>query len=137
MNWVQKKKTTQNTSVNSKFLHKISEKELSAAIKNLKKYTSDYDGLNIFMPKKNKFAIVPTLTYLVKKCFQNSVFPNSIKKALIIPLFKTTGDPRAAEIYRPISLLPTIGTFGNNRNNRKIQTTEQKSFWVLVKKEHC
>ena len=91
------------------FLHKISEKELSVAIRNLKnKYSSDFDGLNKFILKKIQFAIVPTLTYLVNKCFENSVFPNCLKKDVIIPLYKK-GDPKVAENYRPISLLPTIG----------------------------
>ena len=56
-------KKSKNTSVNSMFLHKISEKELSVAIKNLKtKYSSDYDGLNNFILKKKQFAIVQLVT---------------------------------------------------------------------------
>ena len=91
------------------FLHKISKKELSMTIRNLKyKYSSDFDGLNNFILKKIQFAIVPTLTYLINKCFENSVFPNCLKKAVIIPQYKK-GDPKVAENYRPISLLPTIG----------------------------
>ena len=79
------------------------------AIRNLKnKYSSDFDGLKNFIIKKIQFAIVPTLTYLVNKCFENSVLPNCLKKAVIIPLYKK-GDPKVAENYRPISLLPTIG----------------------------
>ena len=88
-------------------LHKISEKELSVAIKNLNKYSSDYDGLNNFILKKIEFCIVLTLTYLVK-CFENSVFPNCLRKAVIIPLYKKE-KPKIAENYRPMSLLPTIG----------------------------
>ena len=54
------KNSTKNTSVNSMFLHKISEKELSVAIKNLKtKYSSDYNGLNNFILN---FAIVQLVT---------------------------------------------------------------------------
>ena len=103
------KNNTKNRSVNSMFLHKIIEKELSVAIRNLKnKYSSDFDGLNNFILKKIQFAIVPTLDYLVNKCFENSVFPNCLKKAVIIPLYNK-GDPKVAENYRPISLLPTIG----------------------------
>ena len=89
-------------------LHKMGEKELSVAIKNLKnKYSSDCDGLNNFILKKVQFAIVPTLTYLVNKWFENSVFPNCLKKAVNIPLYKKL-DPKVAEKYSPISLLPTI-----------------------------
>ena len=102
------------------FLHKISEKELSAAIKNLKnKYSSDYDGLNNFILKKIQFAIVPTLTYLVYKRFENSGFFNCLKKAVIFPLYKYR-DPKVAE----------IGSEKNAKFSGKIKTTEQKSIWV-------
>ena len=104
-----KKNDTKNTSAHSMFLHEISEKELSVAINNLKKkYSSDYDGLDYFILKRIQFAIVPTLTYWVNKCFENSVFSNCLNKAVIIPLYKK-GDPYVAENYRATSLLPTIG----------------------------
>ena len=62
----------------------------------------------IFLLKKRQFAVVPTLTYLVNKCFDHTVFLNCLKKAVSIPLYKK-GDPKVAENYRPIILLPTIG----------------------------
>ena len=131
------KNNTKNTSVNSMFLHKISEKELSVAIRNLKnKYSSDFDGRNNLILKKIQFAIVPTLTYLVNKCFENSAFPNCLKKAVIIPLYKKR-DPKVAENCRPISLLPTIGKLIKKLVQKrmliffgKIQTSKQKSIWV-------
>ena len=102
------KNNIQNRSVNSMFLHKISDKELAVAIRNLKnQYRSDFDRLNNFILKETQFAIVPTLTYLVKNCFENSYFPNCLKKAVIIPLYKK-GDPKIDENCRLISLLPTI-----------------------------
>ena len=58
----EEKHNTKNTNVNSVLLHKISEKEQSLAIKNLKnEYSSEYDGLNNFILKKLQFAIIPTL----------------------------------------------------------------------------
>ena len=75
------KNNTKNGSVNCIFLHKISEKELSVAIRKLKnKYSSEFDGLNNFILEKIQFAIVPTLSYLVSKCFENNVFSNCLKK---------------------------------------------------------
>ena len=78
----------------------------------------------------------PALTYLVNKCFDNSVFPNCLKKAVIIPLY-SNGDPKVAENYRPTSLLPTIGKLIKKLINKKMQnfsgktqTTEQKAIWV-------
>ena len=101
---IERKNSTKNGSFNSISLHKTSKKELSVEIRNLKnKHSSDFDGLNNFLRKKIQFAIVPTLTYLVNKCFENIVFANCLKKAEIIPLYKK-GDPKFAENYRPISL---------------------------------
>ena len=78
------------------FVHKIGTKALNMAIESLKKYSSDYDGLNKFILTKIQFAIVWSLTYLVNKCFENSVFRNCLKKAVIIPLHKK-GDLKVDE----------------------------------------
>ena len=103
------------------------------AIRNLKnKYSSDFDGLNNFILKKIQFAIVPTLTYLVKqKC---------IKKAVIIPLYKK-GDPRVDENYRPISLLPTTGKLIEKLVQKrmlnflgKFKLLNKNQFWFTPKK---
>ena len=126
------------------FLHKISEKELSVAIRTLKnKYGSDFDGLNNFILKKIQFAIVPTLTYLVNKCFENSLFPNCLKKAVMIPLYKK-GDPKVAENYRPISLLPTIGKLIEKLVQKrmlnfveKFKLLNKNQFGFRPKKVHC
>ena len=80
------KNNTKSKSVNIMFPN---EKGLAMPIRNLKnKYSSNFDGLNNFILKNIQFTIVPTLTYLVNKCFENSVFPNCLKKAVIIPLQK-------------------------------------------------
>ena len=114
------------------------------AIRNLKnKYISDIHELNNFILKKIQFAIIPTLTYLVNKCFENSVFPNCLKKAVNIPLYKK-GDPKVAENYRPISLLPKKGKliekFVQKRMLNfleKFKLLNQNSIWVYAKQLHC
>ena len=75
-----------------------------------------------------QFAFVPTPTYLVNKCFENSALPNCLKKAVFIPLRKKE-DLKVAENYRPISLLPIIGKLieklvqKNSKFSGKNQTT--------------
>ena len=77
-------------------VHKISKKALTVAIESLKKYSSDFDGLNKFVLKKIQFAVVWTPTYLVNKCFENTVFRICSKKAVIIRLHKN-GDHKVDE----------------------------------------
>ena len=47
------------------------------------------------------------LTTLINESFQKGVFPNCLKTAIIIPLYKG-GDKDEASNYRPIALLPTL-----------------------------
>ena len=95
--------------LNSMFLTSTNEAEKSLVIKKLKnKYSTDCHGLNNFILKKIEYAIVPTLTFLVNKCFEKGTFPKCLKKAVVIPIHKC-GKASEAQNYRPISLLPTIG----------------------------
>ena len=99
----------QKRTLNSMFLTSANEAEISLVIKKLKnKYITDCDGLNNFILKKIEYAIVPTLTFLVNKCFEKGTFPKCLKKAVVIPIHKR-GNAYEAQNYRPISLLPTVG----------------------------
>ena len=53
-------------------------------------------------------ALSDRLTYLFNFSLERALFPDQWKKALVIPIPKT-GDPKKAENYRPISLLPLPG----------------------------
>ena len=99
----------QKRTLNSMFLASTNEAEISLVNKKLKnKYSTDCDDLNNFTLKKIEYAIVPTLTFLVNKCFEKGTFPKCSKKAEVIPIHKC-GNAYEAQNYRPISLLPTIG----------------------------
>ena len=74
------------------------EAEISLGIKKLKNnYSTDCDGLNNFILKKN-CAIVPTLTFLVKKCFEKGTIPNCLKKTVVITIHKC-GNAYKAQNY--------------------------------------
>ena len=51
--------------------------------------------------------IIKSLTLFINKVFSMGIFPEKLKVAKVIPLFKK-GDPTIINNYRPISLLPAI-----------------------------
>ena len=51
--------------------------------------------------------ITKPLTVIINQCLRTGIFPENLKVAKIIPLFKKR-DPSLIKNYRPISLLPAI-----------------------------
>lgn len=52
-------------------------------------------------------SISPTMATLLNRCMHSGIFPNVLKIARVIPLFKS-GDRNCITNYRPISLLPVF-----------------------------
>ncbi|CAF3428385.1 unnamed protein product [Rotaria socialis] len=69
--------------------------------------------------------------YILKtfnECWAQGTFPNSLKKAVILPILKPNKDPSLSTSYRPISLLPTIGkVFEKVIYNRLYSFVERKN----------
>ena len=51
--------------------------------------------------------IAPLLTTLFNNCLRSGIFPDELKIARVIPLYKS-GDKSDITNYRPISLLPVL-----------------------------
>ena len=64
-------------------------------------------GLNITLLKNVKNLLIIPLTKLINESFRTGVFPDTLKVACVIPIFKK-GDKDDLGNYRPISLLPII-----------------------------
>ena len=52
-------------------------------------------------------VIVPHVVKIINKSFELGVYPNSLKLAKVIPIFKE-GSILEVNNYRPVSLLPTL-----------------------------
>ena len=80
--------------------------EVKNIIKELKNSTSfGWDNIPTNIIKIAIHAIAPILTILINKSLSQSIFPNSLKRAKISPIFKSK-DKLDVKNYRPISVLP-------------------------------
>ena len=69
--------------------------------------STGHDGISPRMLKEAGYSIVPSLTKLINFSLLESKFPDSWKKANVIPIHKK-GDKDDTNNYRPISILPVV-----------------------------
>lgn len=78
---------------------------LGKSIKN--KFSSGDDEIPIMIVKLALPAVSKIISYIINNSFKYGIFPESLKMALIKPIFKE-GHPEILSNYRPISLLPAF-----------------------------
>ena len=77
-------------------------------IKNLNtKHSTGYDGLSTSLLKRIYPVLAEPLTLLINNSLKTGIFPDKLKIAKIVPLYKNN-DRHDIKNYRPISLLPSI-----------------------------
>ena len=98
-----------NKQINSTFTFKnIDEIIVKKTINNLPtKNSCGYDDVSSKLLKVIAPVIIKPLTLLINQVLNTGLFPDTLKIAKVIPIYKK-GDPQLFENYRPISLLPTI-----------------------------
>ena len=90
------------------FLEPTSEKEIMELITDLiPKNSSGYDNLSNKLIKKLLPALIDPLTIVFNKSLAEGIFPEAMKKADVVPLYKSK-DHQDSNNYRPISLLLTL-----------------------------
>lgn len=65
------------------------------------------DGISAKTLKYSSDAITPSISHIINKSIEMGIFPDRLKDAFVVPIFKT-GDKHDPNNYRPISILPTI-----------------------------
>ena len=92
----------------SMFLYEVTESEIRNLIDSLEnKSSSGFDNISNITLKKLKSTIVPPLTKIVNLSLATGVFPEKMKHADVVPLYKNKSRKEVTN-YRPISLLLTL-----------------------------
>jgi hypothetical protein len=71
------------------------------------KTSTGFDNISTILLKKIKHELVNPLTLTINQALNTGIFPDKLKIAKVIPLFKKN-DPTLLDNYRPISVLPAI-----------------------------
>lgn len=93
--------------VNSFFFRPVSVEDVCRVVLSLKNKST---GLNAYSARMLKLVcnfIAPVLSDMINKSFVSGVFPDSLKGARVIPLYKG-GDRTVLGNYRPVSILPLL-----------------------------
>ena len=99
------------------FLTPIASDEIKDIISKLNNYKANDISPLLLKPLSEKFSNV--LCYLFNSCILSGVFPNELKIAKVIPLYKS-GNSNCMSNYRPISILPTISKFFEKLLHKRI-----------------
>ena len=102
-------KTFLTRTINTKFnFSNVLEAEIQEIIENMpKKNSCGFDYLSSSLLKKLSPLLIKSITLIVNQSLNTGVFPDHLKKAKVIPVFKKD-DKTLLKNYRPISLLPII-----------------------------
>ena len=88
---------------------KVSEQEVFRVVKQINtSKSSGLDDISSFIVKESFLTLLTQITHMFNLSIYNGKFPDSWKKALVIPIPKT-GNLNLVKNYRPISLLPLPG----------------------------
>ena len=81
--------------------------EVESIIDNMKVSSPGHDDIAMKIIKECSKIISPYLVFLINKSFQEGSFPDHLKIARIVPVFKK-GDSSLLQNCRPISVLPSF-----------------------------
>lgn len=90
------------------FLHPVTTNDVECAIKKLKNsHSSGYDCISNSLLKAMSQYVSTPLSHIINISFSEGIFPEALKLAKIIPVFKK-GCHESMENYRPISLISSF-----------------------------
>ena len=96
-----------NRLTESIYLAPVSENEIGQLIKSLKDTTAGFDDLNAMCLKISSQFLVKPLTHICNLSLSQGIFPEQLKIATVIPLYKSD-DSMLFNNYRPVSVLCVV-----------------------------
>ena len=107
--------------LSSMFLTAVDEKEIINIVSKCTNKTSkDCDDIDMTVVKRVIEGISKPLTYICNLSFQTGTFPDKMKIAKVIPLYKT-GNKHQFTNYRPVSLLPQFSKILEKLFNNRLE----------------
>ena len=94
-----------NKNVNSMFAEHVEINEVETIIHSLKQSSAGWDFISSKAIKASYHPILTPLTHVMNLSITKGIFPNELKIARVIPIFKS-GDVTCFSNYRPVSVLP-------------------------------
>ena len=98
-----------HNNVSSMFISAVLEDELINVVKNLSNKTStDHDHISMSLVKNVISDISKPLRHIANKSFSQSCFPEQMKTAKVLQLYKNGDRELFFTNYRPVFLLPQL-----------------------------
>ena len=94
-----------NTNINSIYIPDILKNEIITVIYSLKNSSPGYDEMPASILKQCLDTYIDPLTYLINLSINQGIFPDELKIAKVLPIYKSD-DKHLIQNYRPISVLP-------------------------------
>lgn len=118
--------TNESKHANSFVLMPVDSDEVRCVINSLKSSSScGWDGITSRTLKMLQLTLSYPIALICNCCFDQGVFPNSLKKSIVIPIFKS-GEKSEASNYRPISLLPSLAKVIEKLLNSRLKSYLEK-----------
>ena len=113
--------------LHSFYFHPVVEDDIRIIINALRNSSPGWDNINPKVVKYVSSGILQPFTYIVNLSLESGIFPDDLKLAKIIPLYKK-GDPELFTNYRPISILSFFSKiFEKVAYNQLISYLEKKA----------
>ena len=86
------------------FISNITDTEVTETILDLNNSSPGYDEVPAIVLEQNIHMLIKPLTYLINSSINKGIFPDELKIAKVISIFRS-GEKTSIENYRPISVL--------------------------------
>ena len=93
-----------NGNINKFYFSPVTENEVRNIVGMIKDSAAGWNGLQAFIMKQIKEVIVTPLVHICNLSLTTGIFPDELKIANVVPIFKS-GDDMVFSNYRPVSVL--------------------------------